>query len=190
MARRQGRLLALIVAGVFCLGVNLCFVPSPQAAKAELQINPHAVGAAAMPMLMWASEAGAEEVNGLNPVERQMRWSSFLVPLTTLVIPAIGFYQFVIYLASPDAFHWAWPGHPRAKQIRDAWKSHPYFKDHLDPMKGFVNYDDYEQGLHEAWEAAKPAGSTVTVKDKLKELSTQNNPHFQPWEKKGAITSA
>jgi len=51
-------------------------------------------------------------------------------------------------------------------------------------MAGLLNPDDYEKGLEEAWEKAKPAGSTVTVKDKLKELSTQNNPHYNaPWKK-------
>ena len=36
-------------------------------------------------------------------------------------------------------------------------------------------------GLEEAWERAKPAGSTVTVKDKLKALSKQNSPHWESW---------
>ena len=34
-----------------------------------------------------------------------------------------------------------------------------------DPMFGLLNPDDYEKGLEEAWERAKPAGSTVTVKE-------------------------
>ena len=38
-----------------------------------------------------------------------------------------------------------------------------------------------EKGLEEAWERAKPAGSTVTVKDKLKQMSKQNNPHWESW---------
>ena len=86
---------------------------------------------------------------------------------------------------------------------------------HQDPFNGLLNPDDYEkgpgakdgagfnesrldflestcQGLEEAWERAKPAGSlgplvppvrsflqgTVTVKDKLAKLGKQNNPHW------------
>ena len=45
---------------------------------------------------------------------------------------------------------------------------HPSFQD---PMFGLLNPDDYEKGLEEAWERAKPAGSTVTVKEKLAKLS-------------------
>eukprot|EP00435_Cladocopium_sp_Y103_P013962 s1900_g3.t1 len=45
-------------------------------------------------------------------------------------------------------------------------------------MNGLLNPDDYEKGLEEAWERAKPAGSTVTVKDKLAKLSKQNAPHW------------
>eukprot|EP00416_Gambierdiscus_australes_P021050 CAMPEP_0171056902 /NCGR_PEP_ID=MMETSP0766_2-20121228/1414_1 /TAXON_ID=439317 /ORGANISM="Gambierdiscus australes, Strain CAWD 149" /LENGTH=54 /DNA_ID=CAMNT_0011511907 /DNA_START=1 /DNA_END=165 /DNA_ORIENTATION=+ len=49
-------------------------------------------------------------------------------------------------------------------------------------MDGLINKDDFEQGLEEAWEKAKPAGSTVTAKEKLKELSEQSAPHF--WQNK------
>ena len=51
-----------------------------------------------------------------------------------------------------------------------------------DPMNGLLNPDDYEKGLEEAWERAKPAGSTVTVKDKLAKLSKQNAPHWETWK--------
>ena len=58
-----------------------------------------------------------------------------------------------------------------------------------DPLDGLINPDDYEKGLEEAWERAKPAGSTVTVKDKLKQLSKQNNPHWESWRAMSARRS-
>eukprot|EP00435_Cladocopium_sp_Y103_P018997 s1900_g4.t1 len=89
-----------------------------------------------------------------------------------------------------DAFWRLVPGTKRAKEAEEAWREHPLFanaKDcepwlpSQDPMNGLLNPDDYEKGLEEAWERAKPAGSTVTVKDKLAKLSKQNAPHWEPW---------
>eukprot|EP00913_Durusdinium_trenchii_P034262 g32061.t1 len=54
-------------------------------------------------------------------------------------------------------------------------------------MFGLLNPDDYEKGLEEAWERAKPAGSTVTVKEKLAKLSKQNAPHWETWNKAGGL---
>ena len=59
-----------------------------------------------------------------------------------------------------------------------AFAEHPLFENIAYPMHGLVYKEDYEKGLAEAWEQAKPKGSTVTVEEKLKQLSTQNNPHF------------
>eukprot|EP00913_Durusdinium_trenchii_P024571 g23065.t1 len=86
----------------------------------------------------------------------------------------------VLYSFTEDAF-WrspANPGTPKAKAAEKAWREHPLFADIKDPMFGLLNPDDYEKGLEEAWERAKPAGSTVTVKEKLAKLSKQNAPHW------------
>merc|ERR1719464_1725332 len=102
------------------------------------------------------------------------KWSSVLVPLTTLVFPGVVFGTFVLYSFSDDAFYQLIPGSKKSQEITAAWREHPYFKDIKDPLNGLISRDDYEQGLEEAWEKVKPAGSTVTAKEKLKELSTQN----------------
>merc|ERR1712066_1174333 len=66
----------------------------------------------------------------------------------------------------------------KALAKRREWRKHPVFANIKDPMNGLIDKDDFEAGLEEAWERAKPKGSTVTVEQKLKELSTQNAPHF------------
>ena len=108
------------------------------------------------------------------------KWSVVLVPLTTLVFPAVLFGSFVLYSFSDDAFYQLIPGSKKSEEKVAAWREHPLFANIKDPMDGLINKDDFEQGLEEAWEKAKPAGSTITVKDKLKELSTVNAPHFWP----------
>jgi len=112
------------------------------------------------------------------------KWGSILVPLTGLVIPAITFAWFTLYFLS-DEFYWQIrPETERYMRYEDAWEQVPWYKGRKEPMYGMINMDDYEKGLSEAWEAAKPPGSTLTVKDKLKDMSTQNAPTFDLFRKK------
>jgi len=101
-----------------------------------------------------------------------------LVPLTTLVLPAIVFGSAVLWLFSEEPFFQLTPGSKEGERRKALWRQHPMFANAEEPLSGLVNPDDYEKGLEEAWERAKPKGSTVTVKDKLKQLSTQSNPHW------------
>ncbi|CAE7505195.1 ARP6 [Symbiodinium natans] len=71
--------------------------------------------------------------------------------------------MFVLYSFQEDAFWRVVPGTRRAKELEDAWREHPLFANSKDPLDGLINPDDYEKGLEEAWERAKPAGSTVLV---------------------------
>ena len=54
---------------------------------------------------------------------------------------------------------------PGFVQNRPPSLARPLARSLEDPMFGLLNPDDYEKGLEEAWERAKPAGSTVTVKE-------------------------
>jgi len=176
--RRHGSSLLGFAAGVASVLVCLhlleaAFVPSPQAAPASApQFNPAVAASAALPVLtMLAEDAEAKYGDS-------RRWSAILVPLTTLVVPAVVFGSFVLYSFSDDAFYQLIPGSKKSQAITAAWREHPYFKDIKDPLNGLINRDDYEQGLEEAWEKVKPKGSTVTAQEKIKELSEQNAPHF------------
>merc|ERR1712146_382749 len=115
----------------------------------------------ALPVLMAASEAEAKFGD-------HRRWAAILVPLTTLIVPFIGFGAFFLYVFSDD-FGWnIRQDSPKAIQM-----------DRRNDALGLgYQKDAFEKGLEEAWEKAKPAGSTVTVQDKLKQLSTQNSPHW------------
>merc|ERR1712032_1764492 len=87
-----------------------------------------------------------------------------------------GFAAFTLYVFSDD---FAWQQNPMSKKAikqQKMFENHPLFKGMKDPFDGPVNKDDFEKGLEEAWEKAKPKDSTVTVQDKLKTLSTQNTP--------------
>mmetsp|Transcript_1726 Transcript_1726/g.1825 ORF Transcript_1726/g.1825 Transcript_1726/m.1825 type:complete len:181 (+) Transcript_1726:23-565(+) len=172
-----GRLI-LLVAALF-VGLKYCFVPSPAElpkAHSGIDFNPAVAASAALPALTMLAE-DAEAKYGDN-----RKWSAVLVPLTTLVFPMVGFGSFVLYSFQEDAFWRLVPGTKRAKEAEEAWREHPLFANAKDPMNGLLNPDDYEKGLEEAWERAKPAGSTVTVKDKLAKLSKQNAPHWESWK--------
>merc|ERR1711974_462825 len=136
------------------------------------QFNPAVAVSAVLPTLtMLADDAEAKYTD-------YRRWSSVLVPLTTLVFPTFCMGAFVLYAAREDAFWQFRPGCKRMREYRKSFKEHPLFADIDDPLHGLVYPEDYEKGLEEAWEQAKPKGSSVTVQDKLKQLSTQNNPHW------------
>ncbi|CAK9013352.1 unnamed protein product [Durusdinium trenchii] len=177
---RPGHLILLAAAAL--LGLRYCFLASPEQlpkAKSGVDFNPAVAASAALPALTMLAE-DAEAKYGDN-----RKWSAVLVPLTTLVFPITAFGVFVLYSFTEDAF-WrspANPGTPKAKAAEKAWREHPLFADIKDPMFGLLNPDDYEKGLEEAWERAKPAGSTVTVKEKLAKLSKQNAPHWETWNK-------
>eukprot|EP00931_Biecheleriopsis_adriatica_P107160 TRINITY_DN814_c0_g3_i1.p1 TRINITY_DN814_c0_g3~~TRINITY_DN814_c0_g3_i1.p1 ORF type:complete len:181 (+),score=42.00 TRINITY_DN814_c0_g3_i1:63-605(+) len=176
MARtaRRGGVLVLAAAAAFA-GMQ-CFVPNPQTkVTAGSQFNPAVAASAALPALtMLAEDAEAKFGDS-------RRWHAVLLPLTILVFPAVAFGTFVLYSFQEDAFWRLVPGTKRGLEAEAAWREHPVFENTRDPMYGLINPDDFEKGLDEAWEAAKPAGSTVTVKDKLAELSRQNNPHWETW---------
>ncbi|CAJ1398160.1 unnamed protein product [Effrenium voratum] len=172
---RPGRL--LLAAAAALLGLRLCFLASPEKLPKEkgFEFNPTVAASAALPALTMLAD-DAEAKYGDN-----RKWSAVLVPLTTLVFPAVAMGSFVLYSFQEDAFWRLVPGTKRAAEAEKAWREHPLFKDSQDPMFGLLNPDDYEKGLEEAWERAKPAGSTVTVKDKLKQLSKQDSPHWESW---------
>mmetsp|Transcript_19761 Transcript_19761/g.44966 ORF Transcript_19761/g.44966 Transcript_19761/m.44966 type:complete len:190 (-) Transcript_19761:92-661(-) len=181
-AGRPGRLLLAIAAVAFTLQLlgGVVFVPSPQAAPeppaAAAVFNPMVAASAALPaMTVLADDAEAKYGDA-------RKWSSVLVPLTTLVFPAVLFGSFVLYSFSEDAFYQLIPGSKKSQEKVAAWREHPVFANIKDPMDGLINKDDFELGLEEAWEKAKPKGSTVTAKEKLKELSTLNAPHY--WQNK------
>ncbi|CAE8641751.1 unnamed protein product [Polarella glacialis] len=184
MARgRSGRLIAVAAAAVAAVKLAPGFVSAPQASQEAfsteqaMRFSPAVAMSAAMPVLtMLADDAEAK-------LGDSRRWSAVLVPLTTLVLPAVAFGSFVLYSFQEDAFWRLVPGTKRGLEAEAAWREHPLFANSRDPMEGLINPDDYEKGLEDAWEKAKPAGSTITVKEKLKELGTQNNPHFEQWKK-------
>eukprot|EP00930_Biecheleria_cincta_P046817 TRINITY_DN3233_c1_g3_i1.p1 TRINITY_DN3233_c1_g3~~TRINITY_DN3233_c1_g3_i1.p1 ORF type:complete len:198 (-),score=31.38 TRINITY_DN3233_c1_g3_i1:145-705(-) len=178
--RRPGRALLLAVAASTVLSYCLrCFVPTPQSSQdiaAQSQLNVGLAVSAALPTLtMLAEDAEAKYGD-------QRRWSAVLVPLTSLVFPIVVFGTFTLYAFTEDVF-WKLLPSKRGVEQENAWRENPLTANIRDPLNGFINIDDYEKGLEEAWERAKPAGSTVTAKDKLAQLSKQNNPHFQIWRK-------
>eukprot|EP00449_Zooxanthella_nutricula_P011372 CAMPEP_0198499600 /NCGR_PEP_ID=MMETSP1462-20131121/7710_1 /TAXON_ID=1333877 /ORGANISM="Brandtodinium nutriculum, Strain RCC3387" /LENGTH=125 /DNA_ID=CAMNT_0044228583 /DNA_START=1 /DNA_END=378 /DNA_ORIENTATION=- len=104
------------------------------------------------------------------------RWSSVLLPLTTLVFPFAAMGGFTLWFFSEDAF---WQGKPLSRKGREQEEAYDtYYPGARDLMAGLVYPEDFQAGLEEAWEKAKPKGSTVTVEEKLATLSTQNNPHW------------
>ena len=181
--RRPGQALLLAVGLVSTLAFCLqCFVPTPgtsqeiQARSGQFEFNAAIATSAALPALtMLAGDAEAKYGDA-------RRWSAVLVPLTTLVFPIVVFGTFTLYAFTEDVF-WKLIPSKRGVEQENAWRENPMFANTKDPLNGFINVDDYEKGLEEAWERAKPAGSTVTAKDKLAQLSKQNNPHFQIWRK-------
>mmetsp|Transcript_34596 Transcript_34596/g.107449 ORF Transcript_34596/g.107449 Transcript_34596/m.107449 type:complete len:189 (+) Transcript_34596:56-622(+) len=175
---RPGRLLALLAACLCCLRLlgAVVFLPGPSTAPPPRAMTAHFSPAVAASAVLPALTLLADDAEAKYGDSR--RWSAILVPLTTLVLPAIVFGSFVLYSFSEDAFWQSIPGSRKSQEVAAAWREHPYFKDIKDPLNGLISRDDYEQGLEEAWEKVKPAGSTVTAKEKMKELSEQNAPHF------------
>ena len=173
-SKRPGRAILLVACVCMCLvGMQTLFVPAPQTAPLAGHDATAAAYAALPAMTLLASDA-ADATYGVEV----RRWHSVLVPLTTLVVPAVAFGSFVLYAMTED-FGWQLiPGSKKGLEAQANWRKHPAFADTKDPMYGLVDKDDFEKGLAEAWEKAKPKGSTVTVEDKLKQLSTQNNPHW------------
>jgi hypothetical protein len=170
-SRTPVRSLALVAGALVCLRLLApCFVPAPQTKVAGF--HPTVAVSAAMPVLtMLADDAEAKYGDS-------RRWSAILVPLSTLIFPAVLFGSFVIYAFSEDAFWQMIPGSRKSEEAQARWREHPMFANMEDPMNGLIDKDDFEKGLAEAWEKAKPAGSTITAADKLNELSQQNNPHW------------
>eukprot|EP00403_Amphidinium_massartii_P026647 CAMPEP_0178399540 /NCGR_PEP_ID=MMETSP0689_2-20121128/15332_1 /TAXON_ID=160604 /ORGANISM="Amphidinium massartii, Strain CS-259" /LENGTH=144 /DNA_ID=CAMNT_0020020319 /DNA_START=190 /DNA_END=624 /DNA_ORIENTATION=+ len=134
---------------------------------------------AALPALTVAQSAEAAYGDG------PKKWGAFLLPITTLGMPIVAMGSFVLYTFSEDFFWQKVPGSKRSMELEKKQKELGLVGSG-DPMDGLVNRADYEKGLEEAWEKVKPKGSTVTVEEKLKELKTQNNPHY--W--RNAIKSA
>lgn len=170
--RRTGRALLAVLAACACLHLlSSAFVPAPKATQAT-EFHPMVAASAAMPALtMLAEDAEAKYGDS-------RRWSAILVPLTTLIFPGVLFGSFVLYAFSEDAFYQLIPGSKKSEEMKARWRQHPMFENTEDPMNGLIDKDDFEKGLAEAWEKAKPAGSTITAEEKLKELSEQNNPHW------------
>jgi len=179
--RAGGLLLAFAAAVVLCLCLGLAgpsFLPAPQVELQEShaatagRFNPAVAVSAAVPVFMAAAEAEAKYGDG------PRKWGVVMVPLVGLVIPAVVAAAWTVYSFDDDFVWQLVPGSKKGLAKRREWRKHPIFADIKDPMTGLINKDDFEAGLEEAWERAKPKGSTVTVQDKLKELSTQNAPHF------------
>eukprot|EP00420_Gonyaulax_spinifera_P034971 CAMPEP_0197888896 /NCGR_PEP_ID=MMETSP1439-20131203/22484_1 /TAXON_ID=66791 /ORGANISM="Gonyaulax spinifera, Strain CCMP409" /LENGTH=109 /DNA_ID=CAMNT_0043508827 /DNA_START=57 /DNA_END=382 /DNA_ORIENTATION=+ len=104
-AGRPGRLLLAVALSVACLQLlgGVAFVPSPQAAPeppvGAAHFNTAVAASAALPTLtLLAGDAEATYGDA-------RKWSSVLVPLTTLVFPAVLFGSFVLYSFSEDAFY-------------------------------------------------------------------------------------
>ncbi|CAK0899572.1 unnamed protein product, partial [Prorocentrum cordatum] len=156
--RRPGRaLLAAAAALSAAWAVRTAFVPSPRAAPAPQalgQFSPALAVSAALPALTLLAE-DAEAKYG-----DQRKWHSILVPLTTLIVPGIAFAAFLLYTFSDD-FAWQLnPNAPKNIEKQAQYDMVPAWKNRSDPFRGLLNKDDFEKGLEEAWEKAKPAGST------------------------------
>mmetsp|Transcript_43473 Transcript_43473/g.97915 ORF Transcript_43473/g.97915 Transcript_43473/m.97915 type:complete len:191 (+) Transcript_43473:78-650(+) len=190
MARSASPLLAsllLVVLGCAVMSPS-SFVSAPGHVEATPKdLNMALAASAALPTLT-ALAGSAEAAYGDGP----KKWGAVLLPLTIFGVGITAMGTFVLYTFSED-FFWAFvPGSKRSMELEKKKKEmaekypslvvqHP-----SDPLEGLVNRADYEKGLEEAWDKVKPKGSTVTVENKLKELSTQNNPHY--W--RNAIKSA
>merc|ERR1740138_155642 len=152
------------------------FLPAPKAeaqrshAATAGRFNPAVAVSAAVPVFMAAAEAEAKYGDG------PRKWGVVMVPLVGLVIPAVVAASWTIYSFDDDFVWQLVPGSKKAMLKRLEWKKHPVFGN-FEPDAGMLNMDDFQDGLEEAWERAKPPGSTVTVSDKLKDLATQNAPH-------------
>ena len=132
---RPGRLL---LAAALLLGLRCCFVPSPEQQPKGSEFNPAVAASAALPALtMLAQDAEAKYGD-------QRKFAAVLVPLTTLVFPAVAMGMFVLYSFQEDAFWRIVPGTKRARELDEAWREHPLFANSKDPLDGLINPDDYE----------------------------------------------
>merc|ERR1719373_1149769 len=149
------------------------FAPAPQhlPARHSGNFNLGAAAVAALPVVMLSSEA--EAAYGVE----MKRWNAILMPLMTLVLGGVLMATFTLYVHREEAFFQLRPKNAWGKYITDAWRAHPVFANIKDPFNGMSDMDDFNRGLEAAWDKSKPAGSKITVKDKLKELSEQSNPH-------------
>ena len=134
---RPGRLLLAAAALLFAL--RCCFVPSPsESPRAKSDFNPAVAASAALPALtMLAQDAEAKYGD-------QRKFAAVLVPLTTLVFPAVAMGMFVLYSFQEDAFWRIVPGTKRARELDEAWREHPLFANSKDPLDGLINPDDYD----------------------------------------------
>ena len=138
---RPGRLLVVVAAAL--LGLRYCFVagPAEQPKARSSDFNPTVAASAALPALtMLAEDAEAKYGD-------QRKFAAVLVPLTTLVFPAVAMGMFVLYSFQEDAFWRLVPGTKRARELEEAWKEHPLFANSQDPLDGLINPDDYEAQL-------------------------------------------
>jgi len=164
-------LLAIAVGCIWCLSSMTFIAVKPETPNTGF--NPTVAASAALPVLATMADAAEAKMG-----DASRRWSSILVPLTTLVFPGVVMGAFVLYSFQEDAWWQLTPGSKKSQERTAAWREHPLFANIKDPQNGLLNKDDFEKGLEEAWEKAKPANSPVSAKDKLKELSTMNAPHF------------
>jgi len=105
-------------------------------------------------------------------------WSNILVPLTGLVFPFVTMGVFTLASYSDEFFYTRLANnHPKFIEKNKAWKRLPMFANYDDPMKGFVDMEDWEAGLVQAWDKVKPKGTLLDAKKKLAEMKVQNAPH-------------
>jgi len=142
--------------------------PKPPAQDNERQLAMAA--AAALPVLGTATPAHAAW-------DHVLVWGAILVPLTGLVFPFVAMGVWTLYAYSDEFFYTGIPNHPKLIEKKKAWKRLPMFANYDDPLKGFVDMEDWEAGLVEAWEKVKPKGTILDAKKKLAEMKTQNAPH-------------
>jgi hypothetical protein len=155
--------------------------PKPPAQDNERQLAMAATAAlsalgAAMPAhASWQS--GSALVAGEKSWDHVLVWSAILVPLVGLVFPFVTMGVWTLYAYSDEFFYTGIPNHPKLVEKRKAWKRLPMFANYDDPLKGFVDMEDWEAGLVEAWEKIKPKGSILDAKKKLADMKQQNAPH-------------
>jgi len=135
-------------------------------------VNAAIAASAVLPVLLTGEMAQASSTDIFR------RTAPVLVPLLDLIFPIVAMGLFTLYVFSEDAWWWLIPGSKKQREILKIQLADPVFARRMDPLGGLVNRDDWEKGLEEAWEKAKPDGCTITVQDKLKELATQNAPHY------------
>merc|ERR1719316_71969 len=161
-------LAAATAAGVW-LFAKPSFVPSP--ARTVTPADPAAVaGVAALTAYAAVPPAVAEMAQWQKD---KKLWETALLPLSVLVMPGTVMVIFVLYLFDPSFMWERIPGHWKAEEYANKWKSHPLFKNDRDPLAGLVDPQGYKAYLERMWEQRKPEGSKITVTAKMKEWSQQ-----------------